>query len=635
MQKPFQKIASGMAGRPRPRLSRPVIVLGTAAALVSLLGVSIWIAQLTIPLNRQVIVTNGADRWANDQGTTAATIPFASPETLQIPVDPAFTTYYQAHGGARLLGAPVTAGFPIAQGWIQFFTSSALLRPETRQTATAEKQPADKQVDSLIQEGLKDSRTGLIQLPLLHTLLTVGSQARVGGGLTYADLRNATKPDQMKPPPTTASAIQTQSAASQGVFIQGGMRDGKQIGHIIPATLWAFINRPDVSPDGWQNNFGAPLTEAIPFVTTRYGVSHRMLIQAFWRGALVMDRDTRDASGQPIIQPLDTGVAYLQTLTPPTPALGTHTSLWATGDIAILNAPGTGTPILHVGQHFPLTLTGQAQWNAGTLWYHVRWKGPRTSGEGWAPAIGTSFAAPGNAAAWASFDLLSPDLAQYLASQGNHTGAVVYDLTRRQYYAYRPNSHYLMGHSVKLPILLAFLSMTEQQGRHPGRDEIQRVKAMFENTDGEAGEELYGAIGWGPGLAEYMDQLGISGLKPDSCEPLYSLTQPLAMVQLLTLLYEGKILTPQDRSLVFSLLEQATPTQQTSAGFSRPQGAALALKEGWVMGTDSRWAINSSGIVTTGGETYIISVYSAHLNSLEDGQAITRQVSERVAALLP
>ena len=44
-----------------------------------------------------------------------------------------------------------------------------------------------------------------------------------------------------------------------------------------------------------------------------------------------------------------------------------------------------------------------------------------------------------------------------------------------------------------------------------------------------------------------------------------------------------------------------------------------ALKDGWVPGPDGLWAVNSSGIVTLGGETYLIAVHTQHLSALERG----------------
>ncbi|HLW03688.1 MAG TPA: serine hydrolase [Ktedonobacterales bacterium] len=549
---------------PRPLASRPWVRLGTIAVLVSLLGSGLWLVFTA--LQQQVTVTNGADRWASDQRATAATIPFAAPAAAQIPVDPAFSAYYQAHGGTETLGAPITAAFATQQGWMQFFSASALILPGVHQATSSQASQADQQIASLLQNGLKDRHSGVVQLPLLQSLLTVGSLASVGnGGLTYVDMRNATHPDQMTPAPATRNT-------PQGVFIPEGTRDGQQIGHTIPAAMWAYINRRDVSPDGWQTDFGAPLTEAMAFVDVQYGVTHRLLVQAFWRGALVMDRNA-SADGQPRIQPLDTGVAFLQTF-----AGGSHAS-GSVRDIPEENSP------------------------------------------------------------WASFAQLSPDLARYLASQSSGTAAVVYDLTRQRSYASNLDRQYLMGQTIGLPIAVAFLAMKEQQGLRPTVDETSQLKALLAANDAraeddDAGEAIYNAIGRALGLREYLNQIGITGMTPENDDNLYSLTHPLAMVQLLALLKEGKLLTAPDRALVMSLLEHPAPDQQAGAGDTSPQGATVAMQDGWVMGTDDRWAMNTSGIVTVGGETYVISVFSAHLNALADGQDIARQVCTRVASLL-
>ena len=650
MQQNIQKKPSGKTQRLPPGAARPLIAVGSAALLISLLGGGIWLIRLNA--QPQVVATNGADRWANDTNTTPARIPFSAPETVQIAVDRAFTSYYQAHAGTTLLGAPLTPAFPIAQGWMQIFASNALLLPGKHETSAG--QP-DKQIDDLIQEGVKDSRTGVIELPLLQTLLTVGSQASVGGGLTYVDLRSATHPNLMQPAPA-ASTTPNQNTG-QGAFIQTGTSDGKLVGHIIPPVLWAFINRRDISPDGWQTNFGPPLTEAIPFTNVQYGVSHRLLIQAFQHLALVMDRDVKDAAGQPLIQPLATGIAYLQTLTPPTPSLGRHTPIWTSSDLDILNAPGTGQVILHVGPAFPLTLAGKGRWTAGALWYQAQWKVPTSSGAGWvptsaitltapaapseawSPASKTWFTVPEESSAWAPFNQLSPGLAQYLASQGDRTAAVVYDLTRNRYYAYHLDNQYLMGNAVKVPIVVAFLAMKEQQGLRPSAEERNQLMTMLTTTDAraeddDASEAIYNEIGRSLGLKEYLNQIGITGLTPEHDDLLYTLTKPLAMTQLLAMLYEGRILTQQDRSLVFSFLENTEPEYQVGVGDTSPQGATVAMQDGWVMGTDGLWAMNSSGIVTVGSETYLIAVYSAHVNSLAESQDIARQVCTAVASRL-
>jgi hypothetical protein len=65
-------------------------------------------------------------------------------------------------------------------------------------------------------------------------------------------------------------------------------------------------------------------------------------------------------------------------------------------------------------------------------------------------------------------------------------------------------------------------------------------------------------------------------------------------------------------------------------------GAVVAMKDGWLQGPDGLWAVNSSGIVTLGDETYIVSTYSDEQNSIDDGCSIVNHVSSVVAsALLP
>src|SRR5205807_8560073 len=107
------------------------------------------------------------------------------------------------------------------------------------------------------------------------------------------------------------------SRSKPGSLYQGGTRAGKDVGHLIPQILWSYINRSDISPDGWETDFGDPLTEALAFTVMKDGNTHHMLVQAFWRDGLLLDQDTFDASDQPLVQRLDTGVAYLRTVGPP------------------------------------------------------------------------------------------------------------------------------------------------------------------------------------------------------------------------------------------------------------------------------------------------------------------------------
>lgn len=310
-------------------------------------------------------------------------------------------------------------------------------------------------------------------------------------------------------------------------------------------------------------------------------------------------------------------------------------TIWAQGDTALFNAPGTGHPIAHVGQHFPLTPTGDIAWNKGTLWYHVQWVVPKHKGSGWVGASAVTFTSPGNVPGRASFDVLSPGLAAYLASIGGNVGAVVYDVTPQRYYTYNANTQFITGSSIKVPIMLTFFAMIEQQGRQPDHDEMNLLTTMIENSNNDSAEILYhDKIGDAAGVASYMHRLGISGLSPYPFDFGWSLITPLTMVHLLARLHNGTILTAQDRQLALYLMEHIESDQQVGVGDTAPGRATAAMKDGWVPAPDGLWAMNSSGIVTSGHRTYIISVYTRDQNSLGDEQAIVQHICGTVASLL-
>ena len=626
----IERMRQGLRQLPR----KMVFISVSLVCLVALLGAGILHSVFS---QNKTVITDGATRWIGDTTRTAPTFSISVPSSAQAPaVAPQFHGYYTAHAGAQTLGTPITPVFPVSQGWIQYFVSGALLLPNKQANSTG---GMDEDLTALLRAGLTDQVTGVVLLPLAQSLLTVGSLAQIGGagsGLTYVDLRQAMQPASMVLAPSARKkGGATQQSAQGATFVQDGTRNGQPLGHLVPAVLWQYINRPSVSPDGWQQDIGKPLTEAIPFTMTVQGQKHSMLAQVFWREIVLVDLGGSAASSQPVVQPAQSGLDYLRTLGPPAIVLGSQRTIWARGDTTLLAAPGAGTATAHVGQQFPLTLLGDVTWNNGTLWYHVKWSAPKSTGQGWAPAVGTTFDSPGKVPAWASFDVLSPDLASYLASIGGNVNAVVYDETRQRYYTYNAGAQFIMGSSIKVPIMLTFLNMTESQGRAPDDDEMNLLTTMIENSDNDsAGILYYDTEGGAPAVASYLQSIGISGMDPDCCAFGYSLTTPLAMVNLLALLHDGKILTADDRSLALSLMSQIESDQQVGVGDSAPDGATWEMKDGWLPGPDDLWAMNSSGIMTKGGETYIIAVYSQEQNSLEDGQTIVQHVCDAVASLL-
>jgi beta-lactamase class A len=212
----------------------------------------------------------------------------------------------------------------------------------------------------------------------------------------------------------------------------------------------------------------------------------------------------------------------------------------------------------------------------------------------------------------APLDALSADLAAYAKSQGDDMGVVVYDITHNRYYSYNENTPFLLASSAKTPIMLSYLDLVESQNRQPTASEKQLLTRMITVSDNDAAQALYQARGWNAGQAQYLQKIGVSGYQPNPNGWGWATLPPAGMAQLLTMLYQGKILNAQDRALAMSLLGSVDQGQRWGVGQAAPDGASVYMKDGWVAAPDGSWAMNSSGIVESGGETYLLSVYTQH-----------------------
>lgn len=560
--------------------------------------------------------------------------PGAARAATGIPVDGYFALYYAAHGGSALLGTPLTPAFPIAGGWVQFFVSGALVLPTGQGPAAVTALSFGSPAQAAFAGDTRDSVTGIIRVPLVQTLLRDGSLVPVAGAgtPTYADLRRDVTSISLLP------ARGGQASGSAGgepsfTYQQGGQ---PHTGQIIPQPIWQFMNRPDVAPGGWQADIGLPLTLAVSTTTSESDGVHLLRVQCFYHAALVEDDGVQGAGSEPVVSALPTGLAFAETLGMPAAHASSVSQAWVTHDTDVLDAAGTGHQGASLGPNFPVTLTGDTRWIGADLWYAVHWTTSHAAGDGWLDAATLSFTSPGSSAPiWSSFDTLSPALAHYLNGLGGDTGAVVYDETRHRYYTYNGGGNFIMASSAKVPIMITFLQMTESQHRQPNANEMYLLQTMIEISDNDSAEALWIEEGGAGAVAAMMEGLGISGLRPDyDGEWGYSTVSPLAMVRLLTALHDGKVLTAQDRALAFSLMSQIESDQQTGVGSTAPRGASYWMKDGWVPAPNGLWAMNSSGIVTLGGETYIIAVYSQNKVSLDDGWAIAEHICGTVGQLL-
>lgn len=634
-----------------PRLARMDHVKGLRRQLkaprvaAATLGIISLVVCATVGLSLDIPVSARTGRQGVEQ-----VLPVTQPDprwadfaTAQQPLAPVVAALYASHGPLpQDLGSPITAAIPVRGGWIQFFVAGALFVPGASpeavgqargQAAAREADAQDQAIAQLVQSGIADPASGGVRLPLLQALIAAGSTLPIGGqpsSLTYVGIRHAAEPAALVAAP--AWYARTGAVGPNATFIAERRRNGVVVGHLVPEVIWQALVGGSLAPNGWRRDLGQPITEALPVVATTGGQSARLTVQAFDHALVVVS----DSNGAVNVRMYDVGRDYLETFGPPTPHLRSAPVWLTTGATLRANASAAAAAVGHAGEHFPLSLSGDAQWVDDVLWYRVTWQAGRHAGTAWVNAAAVDYSAPSPyAMPSAEFDVLAPALAAYLNRLGYRVGVAVYDETRGMYYDSNANMPVITGSTIKFPIMLTLLWERERQGREPSATEMTLLTNMIEHSDNEAAGALYyGTIGGAQAVANFMRYAGVSGLSPTPDAFGWSTVTPLAMVRLLTLLHDGAILTAPDRALALHLMESIQPDQRHGVGFTAPDGATVAMKDGWVPGPDGLWVADTIGIVTLGHETYMIAVYTQDNSSLDDGWETAEHVCGAVASAL-
>jgi beta-lactamase class A len=342
------------------------------------------------------------------------------------------------------------------------------------------------------------------------------------------------------------------------------------------------------------------------------------------------------------IRPNASGSAGAATATESPVAVATNstagTPAWTNQAVALSPAAGDETSAsVHLGANFPLVLTEQSPAADGSLWFRATVQTPGRQAFGWLPASSVTFLQPAGGAT-AGVDALDVDLAAYLNGLGNRIGVDVFDVTRGVEYKYNADLSFYAASSMKVPIMLALLAQLDARHREPTADQLALMTEMIENSINDAATELYKEVGWQRGMRQFMDKVGIGGLYAEvpTIGWGHSTITAAAMVALLSGLNDGTILADDDRAFALRLMRHIESDQRVGVGDSSPAGATIAMKDGWTSAADEQgpYVMNSSGIVTLGGETYVIAVYTSGNRSYPEGFDITRHVCKVVGEKL-
>jgi beta-lactamase class A len=232
-----------------------------------------------------------------------------------------------------------------------------------------------------------------------------------------------------------------------------------------------------------------------------------------------------------------------------------------------------------------------------------------------------------------STGMFSTRLQNYLSSLGSRVGVAIYIPATDQYYLHNASQKFPMASSMKIPIMLTKLSQVEKQNRPLTDGEAQQLEAMIESSDNDAAESLYQEVGTASGVMDFLNSHELSGIIPDPTTWGTSTASPQAMVDLLSALSAGELLSAPWTAYALSLMQNVVPDQRFGIGDTAPRRSIVSMKNGWLL-LDQGWAVNSSGIVQTPRITYILSVYTMGGASQEGSMRIIRTICRQIATAL-
>lgn len=190
----------------------------------------------------------------------------------------------------------------------------------------------------------------------------------------------------------------------------------------------------------------------------------------------------------------------------------------------------------------------------------------------------------------------------------------------------------------KTLLLEGYLLHDQDLGRPPGDGETEALAAMIENSDNNAADQVYAALGGHTGVASALRRLGLSGtiLGPADQWGLSTTTATDQLVALTDLVAAQSPLSTASRAYALGLMSDVESDQRWGVSAAADRGTDLANKNGWLnLDTDDgRWVAGSIGVLRVGGHQVLLAVLTQHDTDLTDGIDLTQAVSRAVAAVL-
>jgi hypothetical protein len=190
------------------------------------------------------------------------------------------------------------------------------------------------------------------------------------------------------------------------------------------------------------------------------------------------------------------------------------------------------------------------------------------------------------------------------------------------------------GSIAKLFILETLLLQHDDDGLPLNDTERYNATRMIENSDNDAADDLYSAVGTVDGLNDAAPRLGVHNTQPGE-NYLWGFTETCAAdyIALLRDLIAPSALSRSSRLFALDLMSQVEDDQRWGVSAAADRGTAVRLKNGWLPSDPDggRWLVNSVGVVTVHGHEVLLAVLTQHGESFEGGIDLVERIARAAA----
>ncbi len=222
-----------------------------------------------------------------------------------------------------------------------------------------------------------------------------------------------------------------------------------------------------------------------------------------------------------------------------------------------------------------------------------------------------------------------------LVPAGLTVGVSVLDLTAGTRFGYGEQRGMIAASISKLDVLEVVLLTHEDEHTPLDADAAADATAMIEQSDNDAGQDLWDAVGGAPAVAAANLRLGLTATVPDP-DGYYGLSTTGAtdQTELLRDLLDAGPLDSGSRAYALGLLRNVDSDEAWGATAAADAGTTSAVKNGWlpIDSQDDRWVVNSDAIVTAHGHQLLISIMTDGEATEQPGIDLIESIARAVSA---